>query len=528
MPHRAGFLAAVVLGSMWLAVGPALAAPSWQPLCPDGGLCSGDGAVRVRDGQALLGFTDRNGARRRQWISLDTFAGTDAGFVCGSIPLSSSRCFTGGAAGGAVVDADGSALYTFNPSGLDPFEFLLENGELLSPTIYFDQTTPPTIVTGLTTGGGGTSLYLSRDEGRTWDKQTPNVAMWGRWTNFLISPDGLRIWVNPGPPAPGLWQPPALADSGGQLDFTRLARVDDGSFPADVFALRSVPSSPTLAGGYAIALARDGMYISTNIGKAWTRATFSGVVDDVVFANAASADTQVIAARDSVFVSRDRGQTWNELAHGLPASRYALSADNGAVVANGTGVFGCRALDCDGSAFGKVYPFGTSFTHVTEFYHAGLDHYFITGDEGEKYFVRSGGAGAGWTETGLGFWAWSPGWQSASAYVCRYYGDPVRGPNSHFYSASTKECRGLLDLQQKTPDTQARWNSEGYAFKVAVPVSFRCPENLLPVHRAYNNGFARGIDSNHRYVLDSALLSPLQALGWISEGIVFCVPAGPS
>ena len=171
---------------------------------------------------------------------------------------------------------------------------------------------------------------------------------------------------------------------------------------------------------------------------------------------------------------------------------------------------------------------GDAVVRVTEFYNTVLDHYFITGDEGEQYFVRNGGAGPGWVETGQSFWAWSPTWGPSAAFVCRYYGDPVTGPNSHFYSASTDECRFLLGLQIRQPDDQPKWNSEGYVFKVALPVSFRCATNLLPVWRAYNNGYARGVDSNHRYVLDRALLEPLRAHGWITEGIVFCVPAAPA
>ena len=202
-----------------------------------------------------------------------------------------------------------------------------------------------------------------------------------------------------------------------------------------------------------------------------------------------------------------------------------LSAGDGALVANGASVFACRMSDCDGAAFAKVSAFGTQFTQVTEFHHPGLDHYFITGDEGEKAFVRSGGAGAGWIETGHGFAAWSLTTSIPGAIVCRFYGDPVVGPNSHFYSAATSECRGLLELQQRAPDGLPRWTSEGFAFKVGLPESFRCPTNTRAVYRTYNNGYARGIDSNHRYVLDPQLLQPLRARGWIEEGIVFCVPA---
>jgi len=259
----------LVAVALWLAasIAPAaaLAASVWQPLCPEGGLCSAYASTFIRDGSALVPYTVNN-VPRRAWIALDTLKETPAAYACTGIVLDGSRCFFGGAAGGGVFDADGNALYTFNPSGLDPLEFALRNGEHLNPTIRFPETSPPTIVTGITEGGAGTSLYLTRDEGLSWEKQKPNVGMWG-WTtnprrartNFALSPDGHRVWLVPGPPAPGLWQAPLVADTAGQLDFTRVTRVDDGSFPADVFQLRSVPASAALNGGYIIALARDGM-----------------------------------------------------------------------------------------------------------------------------------------------------------------------------------------------------------------------------------------------------------------------------
>jgi len=517
-----GRIAYAALVLMWAACAHA---DVWRPLCPDGALCSSTHAsTLVRDGRALLDFIDRNGVPRRQWISLATGAGQDAGLVCG-IALPEGRCFSGNASGGAVYAADGTVLYTFNPSGLDAFAFLVGFGTLVGGPVRFEGTMPPTIVSAINTGGAGTTIYLTRDEGRTWDAQKPNVSLAGG--SIALSPDGTTVWASTHEPlGEGLWRP-TLDASSGALDFTHLVRVDDGSYPATVRMLRIVPASAAVPGGYAVAIASDAMYVSTDLGRHWERSSFAGPVDDLVFPFAGNVDVQVIAARESVYVSRDRGQTWSELAKGLPAAHYGLAAENGDVVASGDGVFACRALACDGVAFPKVYPFGSQFAQVTEFYNAPLDHYFITADEGEKVFVRSGGAGPEWAETGESFWAWSPVWAVAAAFVCRYYGDPVIGPNSHFYSGSTNECAGLLDRAQRPPDGLPRWNSEGYVFKVALPVNFRCATGLLPVWRAYNDGYARGVDSNHRYVLDSRLLDPLRARGWISEGIVFCVPAAP-
>jgi hypothetical protein len=45
------------------------------------------------------------------------------------------------------------------------------------------------------------------------------------------------------------------------------------------------------------------------------------------------------------------------------------------------------------------------------------------------------------------------------------------------------------------------------------------------VYRVYNDGFARGVDSNHRFVTDVATYQQAVALAWKGEGIVMCAPA---
>ena len=47
----------------------------------------------------------------------------------------------------------------------------------------------------------------------------------------------------------------------------------------------------------------------------------------------------------------------------------------------------------------------------------------------------------------------------------------------------------------------------------------------MPVYRAYNNGFAKGIDSNHRITSDLASYQQTLAEGWFGEGIVLCAPS---
>ena len=84
-----------------------------------------------------------------------------------------------------------------------------------------------------------------------------------------------------------------------------------------------------------------------------------------------------------------------------------------------------------------------------------------------------------------------------------------------------------MGLQETQPSTERRWNFEGYAFSLMPPSQDQqqpCAENFIPVYRAYNNGFSRGEDSNHRYVTNLDLLTPLLEKGWVNEGVAFCSP----
>ena len=51
-----------------------------------------------------------------------------------------------------------------------------------------------------------------------------------------------------------------------------------------------------------------------------------------------------------------------------------------------------------------------------------------------------------------------------------------------------------------------RWNFESNDFLSNVPVNDMCADGAMPVYRAYNNGFARGIDSNYRITSSAAAI----------------------
>ena len=171
-------------------------------------------------------------------------------------------------------------------------------------------------------------------------------------------------------------------------------------------------------------------------------------------------------------------------------------------------------LACSACAAGPALA-----AEVIEFHNANLDNYFITADLVEAAAIDGGAAGPGWSRTGFNFSAGGP------TPVCRFYGSITPGPNSHFYTALPDECAALKQLQASTPATEKRWNFESLDFVTTVPAGGACPAGTIPVYRAYNGGFARGIDSNHRITTSQVALQQVVNRGWSNEGVVMCAPS---
>ena len=155
---------------------------------------------------------------------------------------------------------------------------------------------------------------------------------------------------------------------------------------------------------------------------------------------------------------------------------------------------------------------------VLEFYNPALDHYFITANYSEQVAVAGGAAGADWALTGQRFSA------GGLTQVCRFYGSVSPGPNSHFYTIDPNECAALKAIQAQTPASEKRWNFESNDFASTVPSGGQCAAGTTSVWRAYNDGFAKGIDSNHRITSNAHLYGRQAAGGWRGEGVVMCAP----
>ncbi|MBP8297285.1 MAG: DUF1800 family protein, partial [Burkholderiales bacterium] len=151
---------------------------------------------------------------------------------------------------------------------------------------------------------------------------------------------------------------------------------------------------------------------------------------------------------------------------------------------------------------------------AVEFYNTQLKHYFITAYPEEAAGIDQGTAGPGWVRTGGRFTVQTDASQGGSA-VCRFYGTPGKGPNSHFYTADAAECAAVkLD---------PGWTYEAIAFYLPQTVAGACPDGTYTVYRSYNNGYVRG-DSNHRFTVDLTAHVRMTRQGHALEGAVMCAP----
>jgi uncharacterized protein (DUF1800 family) len=154
---------------------------------------------------------------------------------------------------------------------------------------------------------------------------------------------------------------------------------------------------------------------------------------------------------------------------------------------------------------------------ATEFYNTDLMHYFITAFPEEAAGIDHGTAGPGWVRTGGAFGVFMNAVDEAGLLpVCRFYGTPGIGPNSHFYTSNAIEC--------ETVRQDPGWTYEGIAYYVRpLQAGNTCDSSSATVYRSYNNGYVRN-DSNHRFTVDLTVHENMPAQGYTPEGPVMCAP----
>jgi Domain of unknown function (DUF5666) len=147
-------------------------------------------------------------------------------------------------------------------------------------------------------------------------------------------------------------------------------------------------------------------------------------------------------------------------------------------------------------------------SQAVEFFDGQNGHFFVTASTAEIAALDAGAFGGAWQRTGQTF---NVGGTSA---VCRFYGMPPRGPDSHFFTVDPTECSFVM--------TQfAAWTFEGHAFAMTPAVNGQCPADLVPVNRFFNNpGTAAAI--NHRFTVTQQAFDETLAMGWVNEGVAMC------
>ncbi len=164
-------------------------------------------------------------------------------------------------------------------------------------------------------------------------------------------------------------------------------------------------------------------------------------------------------------------------------------------------------------------------TVAVEFYHATLDHYFITADAKEINDLDTG-VHKGWTRTGYRFSVIKGGSSYAgTSPVCRFYSSKL---DTHFYSAKKAEC----DTVKTDPTFTGTWTFESdevFRAFVVDPATGVCATDTTATYRLWNNR----PDVNHRYTDQVSVFLFMKGKSYIPEGdgspalpVAFCTPAG--
>lgn len=175
----------------------------------------------------------------------------------------------------------------------------------------------------------------------------------------------------------------------------------------------------------------------------------------------------------------------------------------------------CRAVAAVLALAGgvAVLPAHAGLGTAIEFYNPQNNHYFLTANPAEAAMLDAGTTVRGWTRTGGQFSVFTAPADGLSA-VCRFFGTPGKGPDSHFYTADAAECAKVRTLPA--------WTFEEIAFYIPTTASGDCGSNW-PVYRSYYTDNIA--DANHRFTLDlTAHVRMPQRRGDVLEGIVMCAP----
>jgi hypothetical protein len=157
---------------------------------------------------------------------------------------------------------------------------------------------------------------------------------------------------------------------------------------------------------------------------------------------------------------------------------------------------------------------------TVEFHNDASDDYFLTSKPAEIVMLDEGTVVPGWHRTGFVFKTWQAPTARGDTFdsprglpVCRFYGAPGVGFNTHLFVLDATQCRRLR--------SNPLWLYEGRAFEVAPPIQGACANDLMSVVRLYR--LVAG-QPRYRYVTSRSEASRLVGDGWTDEGPAFCTP----
>lgn len=161
-------------------------------------------------------------------------------------------------------------------------------------------------------------------------------------------------------------------------------------------------------------------------------------------------------------------------------------------------------------------------SEVIEYHDVLQNRYFVTAAPQEQTTIESEQAGR-WRRTGLSFKA------GGTVAVCRFHGNThinpstggMYGPITYYYTPDMGNCNFLNQIYDPYIPSM---EFERFDFSTTPATGGNCPPYLVPVYRAYNDGYALGIESNHRFSTDPNAIREVVAQGWIDEGVRFCAP----
>ena len=150
---------------------------------------------------------------------------------------------------------------------------------------------------------------------------------------------------------------------------------------------------------------------------------------------------------------------------------------------------------------------------VVEYYNAPRDHYFQTADAIEIAALDAG-MFSGWQRTGYTYQAYAAkvvANTTPARPVCRYYGKPEAGLDTHFFSAFAFEC---AIIPTAFPNQWIIESENAFAISIPAQSDGTCPLGTLSVYRLFN--FRP--DVNHRYTVSLEVRQEMMDKGWTPEG----------